>query len=388
VARDAYVLTAMLAQRRTGGRTILLVGKTSAAGDPLRPSRLLFHCPDDQLAERARLLFREPPAARGASAYQVSFKLDPARLPAGVFSDRRARELSPTLFRAYLACPLRFYLREVLGMEPLDDRAREPDARAFGTLVHDTLDDMADEGAALWGCGDAEKLGQWLEERLRERIRRQYGVRPWLGVDLALDSAARRLRAFAAQQVAWHQAGWEIVQHEQARSCTLGGLTIKGRIDRIDRNTKTGDSAVLDYKTSDKARTPAEVHFGSRRKSEQMPETLVPDTLAKNKRWADLQLPLYREFVRGELGSGFLTGYILLPSALGSGGFALWDGYCDALHGSALACAEAVIARIRAGIFWPPGELAGGYRDDFAGLLLDNPETTLERPPAPWRAAP
>ena len=388
VARDAYVLTALLAQRRAGGRVILLVGKTSSAGDPLRPSRLLFRCPDDQLVSRARLLFREPPATRTASAYQISFKLDPARLPPGACSDKRARELSPTLFRAYLACPLRFYLHEVLGMEPIDDRAREPDARAFGNLVHDTVNAMADEGAALWGCGDPGRLGQWLEAHFREGVRRRYGARPWLGVELALDSAVRRLRAFAANQVRWHQEGWEIVQHEQARTCLLGGLTIKGRIDRIDRQATTGRIAVLDYKTSDRARTPAEVHLGSPREPEPLPEARAPDTVATKKRWTDLQLPLYRELVRGELGPGVLTGYILLPGALGASAFSLWEDYSDALHASALACAQAVIARLREGIFWPPGSLAGGYQDDLAGLLLDDPAATMEPPPAPWRAAP
>jgi ATP-dependent helicase/nuclease subunit B len=114
----------------------------------------------------------------------------------------------------------------------------------------------------------------------------------------------------------------------------------------------------------------------------------VPDTVATKKRWTDLQLPLYRELVRGELGPGVLTGYILLPGALGASAFSLWEDYSDALHASALACAQAVIARLREGIFWPPGSLAGGYQDDLAGLLLDDPAATMEPPPAPWRAAP
>ena len=78
----------------------------------------------------------------------------------------------------------------------------------------------------------------------------------------------------------------------------------------------------------------------------------------------------------------------VLPGALGASAFSLWEDYSDALHASALACAQAVIARLREGIFWPPGSLAGGYQDDLAGLLLDDPAATMEPPPAPWRAAP
>ena len=92
--------------------------------------------------------------------------------------------------------------------------------------------------------------------------------------------------------------------------------------------------------------------------------------------------------VRGELGPGVLTGYILLPGALGASAFSLWEDYSDALHASALACAQAVIARLREGIFWPPGSLAGGYQDDLAGLLLDDPANTINPPSVPWRVTP
>ena len=394
VARDAYVLTALLAQRRTAGRIVLLVGKTSAAGDPLRPSRLLFRCPDEQLVARAELLFSEPKAARSASAYQISFKLDPALLPPAVISDKRTRRLSPSSIKTYLASPLRFYLAEVLGMEALDDRAREPDARAFGTLVHDTLEAMADAGKAVWGCGDAARLGDWLERHLRENCRRRYGVSPWLGVELALDSAVRRLRAFAARQVEWHAAGWGIVKNEQDLSCIIGGVTINGRIDRIDRHRETGVCVILDYKTSDKARSPVETHFAPAREDEPIPEAelsallINPDGKDTSKRWTDLQLPLYREFVRGELGPDVQTGYIALPSALGDTGFLLWDGYTDALQDSAMSCARAVVANILDGKFWPPGSLKSGYEDDFAGLLLDDPANTINPPSVPWRVTP
>ncbi len=392
VARDAYVLTALLEQRRAGGRVVLVIGKTSIAGDPLRPSRLLFRCPDTDLVGRARLLFGEPPAAHAASAFTVSFRLDPARVPATALNDKRSREMSPTLFRAYLACPLRFYLQQVLGMESVDDRAREPDALAFGTRVHDVLDAMAGEGRGLWGCGDPDKLAQWLEERLRRQFRSWYGARPWLGVELALDSAARRLQAFARKQVAWHQEGWEIAEHEDpnGKSCVIGGLKVKGRIDRIDRNARTGKICVLDYKTTDKSQQPQDVHFGAPREEEDLEDARIPKVLTgkSDRRWADLQLPLYREFVKGTLGADVQLGYILLPNSLGDTGFAIWASYSDALHASAIACAEAVAARIRGGTFWPPGKLKGGYRDDFAGVLLDDPVRTLVPPPAPWRSAP
>lgn len=406
VARDAYVLTALLAQRQAAGRVILLLGKTSLASDPLRPSRLLFRCPDEALVARARLLFRDPPAGPGASAFTFSFKLDPARLPSGALDPKRSRVLSPTLFSGYLACPLRFYLRQVLGMAALDDRSREPDAMAFGTLVHAVLQTMG-EAPAVWACGDDDHLGDWLEDHLRDVFRKRYGRQPWLGVELALDSAVRRLRAFATEQVAWHAQGWDIHERpEQKRKCTIGGLELRGRIDRIDRNRHTGQFCVLDYKTSDKAKSPEAVHLGPVRDPETLDAAFIPAAIfaaaqnradddeensrkkpARDKRWADLQLPLYRLMVAEDLGDDVATGYICLPDAVGDTAFKLWKNYSPELQASAMDCAEAVVSRIRDGVFWPPGPSSKFRDDELAGVLLEPIEACLVPPANPWGGA-
>ena len=388
VARDAYVLTTLLEQRRTAGRVILLIGKTSAAGDPLRPSRLLFRCPDSELVSRAQRLFQDPPPTRASAAFSISFQLDPARIPEDFIDQNRSQQLSPSIFRDYLACPLRFYLQHVLKMRPMDDRTREPDARAFGTLVHEVLNEMG-ANRKHWGCSNADKLGSWLEDRLLTLARRNYGARPWLGVDLAIHSGVKRLRAFAQKQVAWHADGWELIQQETAKNCVLDGMAIRGRIDRIDRNARTGAVCVFDYKTSDKAMVPSKAHLGPPRPDDPLMAATIPASVAgtrNDQRWTDLQLPLYRELVRAEFGPDVQLGYICLPNALGDTGFAIWDSYNDALHTSALQCAEAIVQQVKAGSFWPPGKLKSGYQDDLSGVLLGDPETTLCPPPIPWRA--
>lgn len=388
VARDTYVLTALMEQRHTEGRVILLIGKTSTAGDPLRPSRLLFRCPDSELVPRAQMLFQDPPPTRASAAFTISFKLDPARISNDSIDQKRSQQLSPSIFRDYLACPLRFYLQHVLNMRPMDDRAREPDARAFGTLVHEVLNEMGSD-RKYWGCSDADKLGSWLEDRLLSLARRSYGSRPWLGVDLAIDSGIKRLHAFAQKQVVWHAEGWELIQQETSKNCELGGIAIRGRIDRMDRNARTGAVCVFDYKTSDKAMTPSKAHMGPPRPENLLTAAAIPATVAGTKhdqRWTDLQLPLYRELVRAEFGPDVQLGYICLPNALGDTGFAIWDSYNDALHTSALQCAEAIVQQVKAGTFWPPGKLKSGYQDDLSGVLLGDPEATLCPPAAPWRA--
>ena len=402
VARDAYLLSALCAQRTRPdnssgeGRIILLVGKRSTSGDPLRPSRLLFRCPDSQLAQRARTLFANPAPTHTAVAHAIDFKLNPWRVTPPTPTDTRFARISPSTLKAYLRCPFRFYLGQVLRMEARDDRAREPDARAFGELCHAVLEDMANDPACVWADDDPESLAQWLEARLFARAHARYGERPWLGVTLAVDTAARRLRAFAAQQVAWRRQGWSIFASESTGShhhqtVQLAGATLHGRIDRIDRHAD-GRYCILDYKTGDRAETPDSSHLASANGdfSALPPEALLPEALpvpsegrrrSGPKRWTDLQLPIYREIVRGTLGPDLLVGYIRLPASPGDTGFALWEGYSDALHAAALDCAAAVIQRIRQGVYWPPIDGVPRY-DDFRDLLLDDPQRTCLPPPA------
>ena len=60
-ARDAYILHAITAARLGAGRLDLLFGRSSAAGEPLRPSRLLLQCADAALPGRIAHLFRSVP---------------------------------------------------------------------------------------------------------------------------------------------------------------------------------------------------------------------------------------------------------------------------------------------------------------------------------------
>ncbi len=402
LARDAYVLVSLRAQRTDGvvgsaGRVVLLVGKRSAGGDPLRPSRLLFRCPDADLVARAQALFREPPPLRHVAPYAISFQLDPARVPAPSIQTRLPGRISPTLFRDYLACPFRFYLRYVLGMEACDDRAREPDGAAFGDLCHSVLEAMARDPDRIWACGRPAQLAGWLTDRLQTLAAARYGTPPWLGVTLAVESAARRLQAFAAQQVAWHAQGWEIVASED-RSCTttLAGITLSGRIDRVDR-APDGQLCILDYKTADKAVLPEAYHLGpaGNEDASELPEAVLSREFVQSlgagggaraprpRRWSDLQLPLYREMLRPRQGGTPQLGYILLPAALGDTAFAIWPGYSDALHAHAIACAEGIIDRIIRGVFWPPNPHQPPF-ETFADLLLGDPLASVVAPPPPW----
>lgn len=57
LARDSFLLTAMIECRRTAGRRAAAGVRESSKGDPLKPGRLLLRCPEVELPERALRLF-------------------------------------------------------------------------------------------------------------------------------------------------------------------------------------------------------------------------------------------------------------------------------------------------------------------------------------------
>jgi len=345
------------------GGVFILLAKTSAAGDPLKPSRLLFKCADDKVfLARAKRLFGEAPASAVSAPPQVPFKLDPAR--PGMerhVRTKRYTELSPSSVNNYLDSPLLFYFKEVLCMEKADDLRREPDPPQFGNIVHHALKMMAKDEGEIWACGDAGALADFLAARVGEYCRATFGASPWFGVTVAKESAIARLRVFAEKQVAWHAAGWDIVKEEceaVKRVALPNGMFVGGRIDRVDLNRNNGRRCVLDYKTGAPVK-PEKSHMD------------------KNG-WKNLQLPIYRLFLEndGIDGDNIGLGYVVIPNFAGNTGFLEWGGYTRETHESAMARLAEVADAIRAGKFAEPGRMKFG--DDFAGLLLDEPEKHVE----------
>ncbi len=354
LARDVYLLSAMCACRRRDGVVRLICGKVSGAGDPLRPSRLLFRCPEADLPGRAARLFDAPREERLTCPATVSFRLRPAA--AGVKAEERTIERLPvTAFHDYLACPFRFYLTHLLDMASLSDDKRELDARDFGSLVHHVLEQLADP--ELYALSDAGLLGDALEGAARAWVRRRYGARPALPVLVALDAAVQRLHAAAQCHVALPTVGWEPLRVEQKATLQVGGLTVSGRIDRVDRHRDRGTLRVIDYKTSDRAVHPAESHLSTARADTPSFALAGIQVRGRNLCWTDLQLPLYRAMVTAMgLGGDIELAYFNLPKAIVDTGMAVWDEMNEALHETAMACARGVALAIAERRFWPPVE--------------------------------
>lgn len=374
-ARDAFVFQSLVEQRRAHGRVVFICGKRNTPGDPLKPSRLLFRCPDDHLPHRARLLFGTASNGMPAAPATITFTLQPFTLPQP-HPPITVPRFPVTWFRDYLLCPFRFYLRHELEMQSMTDDAIGPDDAVFGTLVHAVLDAFGQE-PKLTASRDADFLSTWLDARVRREFSARFGSRPSLTVQAAVDSAVQRLRHFAAVQ-AEVAAEWELVAVEQRLTLSRHGFTIVGRIDRIERHRRDGRVRVLDYKTSERVKNPVDAHLGpTRADTPDFARVTVTSSQGRTttKCWRDLQLPLYRDLLTasGHYDPAKLElGYFVLPRATGETGCLTWPEYTPALQFSAAACADGVLAAVAAKSFWPPRELSAEY-DDLADLFLGAP---------------
>jgi ATP-dependent helicase/nuclease subunit B len=163
--------------------------------------------------------------------------------------------------------------------------------------------------------------------------------------------------------------GWSIERVEWKFDLSLGGMTVRGKIDRIDRHAD-GRVRVLDYKTSDQPVTPAAAHLGSLSAGEaEQPAWTRTFVAGKERRWIDLQLPLYRRAVAAEFGTAVECGYFNLPKATGETAVILWDDFDPALQVAAETCATQLASAVAAGRFWPPAEQNLRSDDDWAALF-------------------
>jgi len=370
-ARDAHLLHALVCSRlAAGGRVDVVLGQHSAAGEVLRPSRLLFLRPDDELSARAAALFGEDclPAAAPLPARRLAWRL---RAPA----PRPLEKLSVTAFREYLSCPFRFYLRHVLRMETVDPEPRELDAMGFGSLCHAALKALAAE-PGLRRCTEEPVIADFLRAEVRRVLRESHGPRLTVPLRVQLASAEKRLAALAGWQAQSVREGWETVATELpfadllGAPWMLGGLEIRGRIDRVDR--RGADCRIIDYKTSDAPRPVAESHLGKKLSAsglaaERPAWQLHVNAAGHSFAWRDLQLPLYALAARQANSALPEVGYFHLAKAAEDCRYEAWTGLDAAVLDAAEACALGVAEAIHGQVFWPPRE--AGRFDDFARML-------------------
>jgi ATP-dependent helicase/nuclease subunit B len=366
-ARDAYLLTC-LRNVRPAENFRCSFSKVSADGSPTLPSSLLLRCPETDLPARVLGMFR-PTDGGGIRPRRESgwlWQLPDALRKSGI------SKISPTGFKEYLACPFRFYFKRVLYLEEFDPRAREMDAARFGSLIHKAVEHFA---KSTPDESDAGKIEASVFASLEAEAVRLFGPQPSAAVRVQLEAARVRLRAFARVQAASFADGWRIIDAERKISADgdaplrIGGLALSAQIDRIEEHPDLG-LRIVDYKTYATPKKPGQTHLGPPGANRFLPETAV-SVEGKDRRWVDLQLPLYRHIAEHLFpGRPVRTAYFILPADPSQTGIAEFE-MSEEVFASAIHCAGAIADLVCRGVFWPPQPPPGSWDDPFAPLFLN-----------------
>jgi ATP-dependent helicase/nuclease subunit B len=350
-ARDAYATSVLLHARE---QVKFIVARRNVGGDPLTPSRLLFAADRETVARRALRIFSEeneslpasvPPCALPA---QSRLPIPPAEAPA----EPRER-FSVSSFKSYLECPYRYYLRHVLRLVDLSDKAQELEANHFGSLLHDVLDELGRD-ESMRGVDSPEQIEAFLGDQLSQKAKQRFHSRNRGAIAVQLEQLRKRLEHFARWQAERVRGGWVIEHVEKSLEARweVDGrpVILHGRVDRIDIHQASGEAMVFDYKSGDSASTPEQAH--RRRKQD----------------WIDLQLPLYRHLAAaaGIQGEARL-GYIALPKDVTKIGHlpAQWS---VAELSEADETARWIIRQVRANCFEPMSQDVKPTWDTFAAI--------------------
>ena len=151
--------------------------------------------------------------------------------------DFASRPLSATALKSLLTCKRRFYYRYAEGLKEHEIAKDMPEEHEIGTALHNALRDVY---TAQERFSDKEALRRAVDETLRFHN----GKTP---LDLYLHKLwMRRLEPFFDAEIERFKEA-EVVVCETSLSAEVGGLTLTGQIDRIDRTPEGLE--VLDYKS-------------------------------------------------------------------------------------------------------------------------------------------
>ena len=107
-----------------------------------------------------------------------------------------------------------------------------------------------------------------MNEKLHELASKWLGPAPAAAVEIQIAQAEMRLAAFAQHQASRAAEGWQIKfveagcgPEDEVMIGPSAELKLVGRIDRIDYHPERGEWAIWDYKSSEQAKHPLQVHW-------------------------------------------------------------------------------------------------------------------------------
>lgn len=154
--------------------------------------------------------------------------------------------LSASAVEALRACPYRFYSRVLLGLGEADELDRSLAKRDYGNWLHAVLFRFHQDRVPTQDlAADRTRLHRAAQEEQAESGHSESDLLPFLA---SFEALAERYLRWLHQREA---EGWRWAHGEQERRLApkvLEGLSIHGRLDRLDRHPD-GRVQLLDYKT-------------------------------------------------------------------------------------------------------------------------------------------
>lgn len=412
VARDSFMLTALL--QTYGLNATLLVAQMADDGTPIVPSQLLLRYPADHspsLLARVQQLFTAKPAT-AADALPGTWKMRTpvetvvamehiSMLRPGLQSPWANPEahFSPSTLAGFLTCPLRFWLKELLNLDPqntYEDGKTAMNAAEYGTMLHSILEQLVSQFPDSTQNATRDDIANTAVQLLQEAFTAKYGESLTLPLLAQKQMLENSLRAFAEQHEADLQNGWENVyleHHVETTGWKLDGdIVFHMTLDRVDRKTNpdTGRTIwrIIDYKTSDKK--PLQKHLEKvRDDAVELFCRLMPDfpllqresKASKNAdnatapyRWKEVQLPLYTRWLMDEHQvplEDIEVGYYLMPRNKKECTFEAWNLTHEEIN-NAMQWVKAAVKLIREGLCLLSAESLGqSAYSEFGALAPD-----------------
>ena len=349
-ARDCYLLSALLSRKDVEISIILSRSTADGTGAPVEASPLLYHCDMETLVKRVQHLYKEPGVDKAADEY-ARWSLAPKELKAAEGDMESVKEqlapfwenpfaaeshrFSPSKINKFLECPLRFWMKHALGIDPWEtykeDKA-DLEAAEYGTLIHAVLEDVGNNFGSKDTVMSVDEMYKYAESRLYAHAEEHYGRPhpPVLVKHQILSFCNKCLRPF----LEWHREqildGWECYACEHKVNdwelpLPNGQVAhIAMRADRIDYRPESGEWRIIDYKTHE--RPPKSDHLEVVKQVELWNEKMGAEAFPlmeakvgnrkelKFHRWKDVQLPMYAYWLMQEKKCGIpVVAYYNLP---------------------------------------------------------------------------
>ena len=142
-------------------------------------------------------------------------------------------EWSATSLKTFLDCKRKYYYQNILKIEE-HSITLKPKGYELGNIIHTILEKICKEK-------------RYNYQEMTDEISKYQNQNPYLTIELELWK--KKLERFFINEHKRLASGIEIYELEKSFRIEKNGITLKGKIDRIDR-LADGSFAILDYKTS------------------------------------------------------------------------------------------------------------------------------------------